>query len=80
MGREIERVETMGDVSVAVVHVYTCDRSLSFHAVSFMKTENGKILSLDEYWEMTGRLPSGGWIKKLAVKYRRQQKSARSLH
>lgn len=65
---EIERVETMGDVSVAVVHVYTCDRSLSFHAVSFMKTENGKILSLDEYWGDDGAAPQWRLDQKIGCK------------
>lgn len=47
---EVERVEEKGDLIIAVTNVYTKDRSVSFHSVSFIKTENDKIISMDEYW------------------------------
>ena len=47
---EVERVEEKGDLIIAVTNVYPKDRSASFHAVSFIKTENDKIISMDEYW------------------------------
>lgn len=47
---EVERVEEKGDLIIAVTNVYTKDRSASFHSVSFIKTENDKIISMDEYW------------------------------
>ena len=37
--------------------VYARDKSLSFHAVSFFKMQNGKILQLDEYWGDDGPPP-----------------------
>ena len=47
---EVERAEEKDDLIIAVTNVYTKDRSASFHAVSFIKTENDKIISMDEYW------------------------------
>lgn len=54
---EIQRIEKAGDVYIVVVHVYTCDRSGSFHVASFMRVRDGKILSLDEYWGDDGAAP-----------------------
>ena len=47
---EVERVEEKGNLIIAVTNVYPKDRSSSFHAVSFIKTEDDKIISIDEYW------------------------------
>lgn len=54
---EIERQETLGDLVITVTHVYTKDKRQSFHAVSFIKTEGEKILSIDEYWGDDGLAP-----------------------
>ncbi len=54
---EIERQETLGDLIITVTHVYTKDKRQSFHAVSFIKTEGDKILSIDEYWGDDGQAP-----------------------
>lgn len=54
---EIKRIEKTGDIFIVVVYVYTCDRSSSFHVVPFMQVRDGKILSLDEYWEDDGAAP-----------------------
>lgn len=47
----------MGNVMAAVVRVYTLDEKMSFHVVSFMKIEDDKIASLDEYWGDDGEAP-----------------------
>ena len=65
---EIERIETMRDLSVVAVHVFSCDRSLSFHVVSFIRTKDGKILSLDEYWGDDGTAPQWRVEKKIGCK------------
>ena len=47
---EVERAEEKGDLIICVTKVYPKDRSSSFHAVSFIKITDGKIIALDEYW------------------------------
>lgn len=54
---EVERQETLGDLMITVTHVYAKDGRQSFHAVSFIKTEGDKILSIDEYWGDDGMAP-----------------------
>ena len=46
----VERVEEIGDLYIAATKVYPRDRSAYFHVVSFIKTANDKIVSMDEYW------------------------------
>ena len=53
----VERIETLGGLTVTVTHVYPKDRSCSFHVVSFLRTENDRIVSLDEYWADDGCAP-----------------------
>lgn len=53
----VERIETLGGLTVTVTHVYPKDRSCSFHVTSFLRTENGRIVSLDEYWADDGSAP-----------------------
>lgn len=54
---DVERVVRLGDEIAAAVHVYTRDKALSFHAVSFLRLRDGKIASLDEYWGDDGPAP-----------------------
>lgn len=61
----IERVETTGDLTIVVVRVFTCDKALSFHVVSFMHMEEGLISSLDEYWGDDGPAPQWRREKKI---------------
>lgn len=65
---EIQRVENAGDVFIVVVHVYTCDKSLSFHVVSFMQVRDDKICSLDEYWGDDGVAPQWRLDKQIGTK------------
>ena len=54
----VERVEVIGDLSITVTKVYPKkDRSVNFHVVSFIRTENDKIVSMDEYWADDGNPP-----------------------
>lgn len=54
----VERVEVIGDLSITVTKVYPKkDRSVNFHVVSFIRTENDKIVSIDEYWADDGNPP-----------------------
>lgn len=62
---EIERVEQMGDMIITAVHVWSKDKKLSFHVVSFIRTEDDKITSLDEYWGEDGPVPEWRQEKKI---------------
>ena len=53
----VERIETSGGLTVTVTRVYPRDRSCSFHVTSFLRTENDRIVSLDEYWADDGSAP-----------------------
>ena len=53
----VERIETLDGLTVTVTHVYPKDRSCSFHVTSFLRTENDRIVSLDEYWADDGSAP-----------------------
>lgn len=44
---------------------FSKDRTLSFHVVSFFKFEEGKIISLDEYWGDDGRPPA--WREEMKI-------------
>lgn len=53
----IERIEKVGNSIIAVVKVFTADKELSFHVVSFMEIENDKIIAMNEYWGDDGTAP-----------------------
>ena len=59
---KVERVEQINDLLITVTHVYSQDRTLSFHATSFIKVINDKITALDEYWAEDGAAPE--WRQK----------------
>ena len=54
---QLERIEILGDLTITAAHVYTKDRGLSFHVVSFIRVQEGKIISMDEYWGDDGPAP-----------------------
>lgn len=54
----VERIETQDDLIITATHVYSADDpALSFHVVSFIRMENNKIISVDEYWGDDGDAP-----------------------
>lgn len=53
----VERTEILDSLIITVTKVYPKDRSSFFHVVSFMRTENDKIISMDEYWADDGKAP-----------------------
>lgn len=55
---QVERNERLGQLIVAVTHVYPKDRSMSFHVTSFIKLDDEKITALDEYWADDGPAPA----------------------
>lgn len=62
---EIERIETINDLIITAVHVFTIDQTLSFHVTSFIKLEHDKIKSIDEYWGDDGTAPQWRIDKKI---------------
>ncbi|MBQ7117593.1 MAG: nuclear transport factor 2 family protein [Clostridia bacterium] len=54
---EVERAEEKDDLIISVAKVYPKDRSISFHAVSFIKIKDDKIIAMDEYWADDGLPP-----------------------
>ena len=53
----VERIEVLGDLYITATKVYPIDGSAYFHVVSFIRTENDKIISMDEYWADDGKAP-----------------------
>lgn len=62
---EIERIEEIGDLMITVTRVYPIESTMSFHAVSFIKLKDDKILSVDEYWADDGNAPQ--WRQELHI-------------
>lgn len=54
---EIEIVEQMENLIITAVHVFAVKKPLSFHATSFIRLKDGKIISIDEYWGDDGPAP-----------------------
>ena len=54
---EVERIEKINDLFITVTHVYSKDKTLSFHVTSFIKVINDKIAAVDEYWADDGISP-----------------------
>lgn len=54
---EIERIEEVKDLMITVCHVYSADKKFSFHVTSFIKIQDEKIASIDEYWSDDGAPP-----------------------
>ena len=54
---ELEREEYIGDLIIAVAHIFSRDMGVSFHSTSFIKTKNGKIQLIDEYFGDDGKAP-----------------------
>ena len=53
----VERVELLSDLYITATKVFPKDKSASFHVVSFIRTANEKIVSMDEYWADDGNAP-----------------------
>ena len=65
---EVERVEQIGNLIIAVAKVVNIIDNSSFYVNSFILLENGKISKLDEYWGDNGKIPQWRIIKNIGVK------------
>lgn len=54
---EVERIEIVDNLIITVTRVFSLDSNVSVHATSFLKIEDGQIISLDEYWGDDGDIP-----------------------
>jgi len=61
----IKRVERIDNLIITVTRVWTKDSGLSFHVVSFIKIQDDKIISIDEYWGDDGESPQ--WRNDLNI-------------
>ena len=52
---EVERIEKIENLIITAVKVFGNDTSV--HATSFIKIEDDKIISMDEYWGDDGKPP-----------------------
>ena len=66
----IERVEVLDNLYIIAARVYSKDRSVFFHVVSFLKTEHEKIISMDEYWADNGSAPQWRLDKHIGMPIR----------
>lgn len=62
---EIERIEYSENLIITATRVFPKDKSAFFHVVSFIRVENGKIQSIDEYWADDGDVPK--WRQGLKI-------------
>lgn len=62
---EVERIESVGNRVITATLVFPRDRSVSFHVVSFLTMENGKIRAMDEYWADDGDAPQ--WRLEMGI-------------
>ncbi len=65
---EVERIEEIGDLIITVTRVFSTDNSVSVHATSFLRMEDGKIASMDEYWSDDGEAPKWRLDMKIGTK------------
>lgn len=54
---EVERIITTDTHIITATHVFTRDKTLSFHVTSFIRVVDDKIASIDEYWGDDGPAP-----------------------
>ncbi|MDD2958014.1 MAG: nuclear transport factor 2 family protein [Lachnospiraceae bacterium] len=62
---EVERIHESEKILITVTHVYLKDKTMSFHVTSFIKLEEDKIKSLDEYWADDGGAPL--WRQEMQI-------------
>lgn len=63
----VERIEQTGNLMITATRVFTKDNELSFHAVSFIRIEDDKIVSIDEYWGDDGMAPQWRLEKQIGT-------------
>lgn len=67
---EIEQMIRTDSHIITATHVYAKDQKLHFHVTSFIRVENDKITSIDEYWGDDGPAPQWRQELRLGTKIR----------
>lgn len=62
---KVERIVEIEDLIITTTHVFSINKSLSFHVVSFIKQKDDQIISNDEYWGDDGIPPQWRLDKKI---------------
>lgn len=62
---EIEKLFSLQNKIITVVHVYSADQAQHFHVTSIFRVDGEKIASIDEYWGDDGEAPQ--WRKDLHI-------------
>lgn len=62
---EIERIEKIDNLIITVTRVFSEDPPSSVHATSFIRMEEDKIISIDEYWGDDGIAPQ--WRRNMCI-------------
>lgn len=65
---EVEQAAAADSQIITAVHVYSPDKTQSFHAVSFIRLTDGKIASIEEYWGDDGEPPQWRQEKRIGTK------------
>ena len=65
---EVEQMIQNNTHIITATHVHTKDQKLHFHVASFIRIENDKILSIDEYWGDDGPAPQWRQDKHIGSK------------
>ncbi len=60
-----ERIEGINNLIITVMKVYSTDKHISFHVVSFFRVEEEQIVALEEYWGDDGIAPQWRLDKKI---------------
>lgn len=62
---EVERIVEQDNLVITVTYVYNTEHTVSCHVVSFLRTKEDKIQSIDEYWGDDGAPPE--WRQKMGI-------------
>lgn len=64
---KIERMESVGDLTILVGNILSKDNSWSLHVVSFIRIKDNKIISMDEYYGDDGLPPQWRVEKNIGI-------------
>ena len=65
---EVEQVIVTDTHIITATHVFSKDKTQSFHAASFIRVVDGKIASVEEYWGDDGDAPRWRLEKHIGTK------------
>lgn len=65
---EVERLIITDTYIITAAHVFSRDKTLSFHVTSFFRVVDGKIASVEEYWGDDGEAPQWRQEKHIGTK------------